>query len=109
MIREYGLLQHKKDGMESWKVGGVQNSFLSSELIDSRPDETGDLERLHKMAHFLEIIRNLQWRLTYKCKRLGQELVFLSGLPKFIVISCLMLIRITSPFISWSRWIKVTP
>ncbi|XP_070031321.1 uncharacterized protein [Nicotiana tomentosiformis] len=61
MIREYGLLQ--------------QNSFLSSELIDSRPDETGDLERLHKMAHFLEIIRNLQWRLTYKCKRLGQELV----------------------------------
>ncbi|XP_075084415.1 uncharacterized protein LOC107760795 [Nicotiana tabacum] len=75
MIREYGLLQHKKDGMESWKVGGVQNSFLSSELIDSRPDETGDLERLHKMAHFLEIIRNLQWRLTYKCKRLGQELV----------------------------------
>ncbi|XP_075081105.1 uncharacterized protein LOC107825144 isoform X2 [Nicotiana tabacum] len=61
MIREYGLLQ--------------QNSFLSSELIDSRPDETGDLERLQKMAHFLEIIRNLQWRLTYKCKRLGQELV----------------------------------
>ncbi|OIT05985.1 hypothetical protein A4A49_31582 [Nicotiana attenuata] len=75
MIREYGLLQHKKDGMESWKVGGVQNSFFSSELIDSRPDETGDLERLQKMAHFLEIIRNLQWRLAYKCKRLGQELV----------------------------------
>ncbi|XP_059307984.1 uncharacterized protein LOC132059394 [Lycium ferocissimum] len=75
MIREYGLLQHKKDGMESWKAGGVQNSFLSSELIDSRPDGTEDLERLQKMAHFLEIIRNLQWRLTYKCKRLGQELV----------------------------------
>ncbi|KAK4366838.1 hypothetical protein RND71_014718 [Anisodus tanguticus] len=75
MIREYGLLQHKKYGMESWKAGGVQNSFLSSELIDSRPDRMGDLERLQKMAHFLEIIRNLQWRLTYKCKRLGQELV----------------------------------
>lgn len=75
MIREYGSLQHKKDGTESWKAGGVQNSFLSSELIDSRPDGTGDLERLQKMAQFLEIIRNLQWRLTYKYKRLGQELV----------------------------------
>ncbi|KAK6792105.1 hypothetical protein RDI58_011186 [Solanum bulbocastanum] len=75
MIREYGLLQHKKDGMELQKAGGVQNSFLSSELIVSRPGETGDLERLQKMAHFLEIIRNLQWQLTYKCKRLGQELV----------------------------------
>ncbi|KAL3371146.1 hypothetical protein AABB24_007938 [Solanum stoloniferum] len=75
MIREYGLLQHKKDGMESQKAGGVQNSFLSSELIVSRPGGTGDLERLQKMAHFLEIIRNLQWQLTYKCKRLGQELV----------------------------------
>lgn len=75
MIREYGLLQHKKDGMESQKAGGLQNSFLSSELIVSRPGGTGDLERLQKMAHFLEIIRNLQWQLTYKCKRLGQELV----------------------------------
>ncbi|KAH0681304.1 hypothetical protein KY284_022389 [Solanum tuberosum] len=75
MIREYGLLQHKKGGMESQKAGGVQNSFLSSELIVSRPGGTGDLERLQKMAHFLEIIRNLQWQLTYKCKRLGQELV----------------------------------
>lgn len=84
MIREYGLLQHKKDGMESWKAGGVQNSFLSSEVIDSRPGGTGDLERLRKMAHFLEIIRNLQWQLTYKCRRLGQELVFFSGPPKFI-------------------------
>ncbi|KAL3339711.1 hypothetical protein AABB24_028361 [Solanum stoloniferum] len=75
MIREYGLLQHKKDGMELQKAGGVQNSFLSSELIVSRPGGTGDLERLQKMAHFLEIIRNLQWQLTYKCRRLGQELV----------------------------------
>lgn len=97
MIREYGLLQHKKDGLESWEAGAVQNSFLSSELVDSRADRIGDLERLQKMAHFLEIIRNLQGRLTYKFKRLGQELVFLSGPPKFIIISCLMLIHITSP------------
>ncbi|KAM3200587.1 putative protein isoform X4 [Capsicum annuum] len=75
MIREYGLLQHKKDGLESWEAGAVQNSFLSSELVDSRADRIGDLERLQKMAHFLEIIRNLQGRLTYKFKRLGQELV----------------------------------
>ncbi|CAN4088547.1 unnamed protein product [Withania somnifera] len=74
-IREYGLLQRKKDGVESWRAGGVQNSFLPSELIDSRPDRTGDLEKLQKMAHFLEIMRNLQWRLTYKCRRPGQELV----------------------------------
>lgn len=107
MIREYGLLQHKKDGMDSWKAGGVQNSFFSSELIDNRPGETGDLERLQKMSHFLEIIRNLQWQLMYKCKRLGQELVFLSGSPKFIIISCLMLIHITFPLShipGGSRW-----
>lgn len=38
-------------------------------------NEKGDSRRLHDMAHFLEVIRNLQYRLGAKFKKPSQGLV----------------------------------
>lgn len=70
MIRRYGLLQYN-----SYAQVGSQLLSLPPVLPDKVHTEVQISQRLHEMAHFLEIIRNLQSRLSSKFKRPGQGLV----------------------------------
>ncbi|KAK2975888.1 hypothetical protein RJ640_015319 [Escallonia rubra] len=72
MIRTYGLLQRKKD---TFKPQNINNSFLPSVLPDKEHNDVVNSRRLREMAHFLEIIRNLQCRLSTKFKSPAQRLV----------------------------------
>ncbi|KAF6149487.1 hypothetical protein GIB67_011388 [Kingdonia uniflora] len=70
MVRKYGLLQHKKDVF-------IFQGFIDSRISPSN-DELNQLRnsrRLREMAHFLEVIRNLQRRLRENDRRPGQALV----------------------------------
>ncbi|XP_028755143.1 uncharacterized protein LOC114714558 isoform X1 [Neltuma alba] len=75
MLRKYGLLQHKRD---SFMMEGFNQSGLLS-LPPIEPDnlqtEVDFARKLREMAHFLEIIRNLQRRLRSKFQRANQGLV----------------------------------
>ncbi|KAA8530957.1 hypothetical protein F0562_005676 [Nyssa sinensis] len=75
MIRKYGLIQHKKDAFILQGIRGIQNYTLPLVLLEKEHNEMGNSRRLREMAHFLEIIRNLQSRLSAKFKRPGQGLV----------------------------------
>ena len=72
MIRRYGLLQHSED---AYILQGFSRTHILS-LPPVRPDKVhkdqGNSRRLSEMAHFLEVIRNLQYRLSSKFKRPGQ-------------------------------------
>ncbi|KAK3010904.1 hypothetical protein RJ639_012628 [Escallonia herrerae] len=72
MIRTYGLLQRKKD---TFKPQSINNSFLPSVLPDKEHNDVVNARRLREMAPFLEIIRNLQRRLSTKFKSPAQRLV----------------------------------
>ncbi|XP_062007180.1 uncharacterized protein LOC133724450 isoform X1 [Rosa rugosa] len=72
MIRKYWLLEHRKDAYES---GRTQILSLPPVSPVKEEDEMANSRRLREMAHFLEIIRNLQSRLGSKYKRPGQESV----------------------------------
>lgn len=72
MIRKYGLMQHRKDPFVLKGSSGVENSSLVSVVPNEKHNAMGNLRRLREMAHFLEIIRNLQCRLSAKVKRPGQ-------------------------------------
>lgn len=75
MIRRYGLVQHKKDALEL--VGACETQFcpVSLGLLNKEQTAMENSRQLHDMAHFLEIIRNLQYRLSAKFKRPGQVMV----------------------------------
>ena len=75
MIRKYGLLQHDNDAYASHSFGWREARCLSPLLPDKLQSELGTSRRLHEMAHFLEIIRNLQSQLGSKFNRPGQGLV----------------------------------
>lgn len=75
MIRNYGLLQHKKDASIPGGVRGTPMGSVQQVLPDKRKKEMGNLRKLQEMAHYLEIIRNLQCRLSAKFKRPGPGLV----------------------------------
>ncbi|XP_024032136.1 uncharacterized protein LOC21400717 isoform X2 [Morus notabilis] len=75
MIRKYGLLQHDNDVYVSPSFGGTEVHPFPPVLPDKLPKEVGVSRRLSEMAHFLEIIRNLQSRLSMKSKRPAQGLV----------------------------------
>lgn len=75
MIRKYGLLQHDSDVYVSLSFGGTEVHPFPPVLPDKLPKEVGVSRRLSEMAHFLEIIRNLQSRLSVKSKRPAQGLV----------------------------------
>ncbi|XP_057497009.1 uncharacterized protein LOC130781713 [Actinidia eriantha] len=75
MIRRYGLMQLKKDAFTLQGTEGKDNSSLLAVLPDKDHSETRNLRRLQEMAHFLEIIRNLQCRLSTRFKRPGLGLV----------------------------------
>ncbi|KAG9456856.1 hypothetical protein H6P81_001364 [Aristolochia fimbriata] len=67
MVRKYGMLQQKHNIMLQ-AVGGSEILYLES--VPSRGTNGTDYSsRLQEMAHFLEIIRNLQRRLSTKCRR----------------------------------------
>lgn len=48
---------------------------LPSVLPDKTQNEVGTSMKLQEMAHFLEVIRNLQYQLRAKLKKPGQALV----------------------------------
>ncbi|XVF15027.1 hypothetical protein REPUB_Repub09cG0114100 [Reevesia pubescens] len=75
MIREYGLLQHKRDAFMLQDLDGSHVLALPPLLPDKTQNEMGNSTRLREMAHFLEIIRNLQYQLRAKLKKPGQGLV----------------------------------
>ncbi|XP_007048161.2 PREDICTED: uncharacterized protein LOC18611704 isoform X1 [Theobroma cacao] len=75
MIREYGLLQRKKDAFMLQGLDGTCLLALPPVLPDKAQNEMGYSVRLREMAHFLEIIRNLQYQLRAKLKKPGQGLV----------------------------------
>ena len=75
MIRKYGLLLHDNDACVSQSFGDMEVRSLPPVSRDEPPNEVETLRRLGEMAHFLEIIRNLQSRLSSKSKRPSQELV----------------------------------
>ncbi|KAE7998209.1 hypothetical protein FH972_002775 [Carpinus fangiana] len=72
MIRRYGLLQRRED---AYILQGFSRTHILS-LPPVRPDKVhkdqGNSRRLSEMAHFLEVVRNLQHRLSSKFKRPGQ-------------------------------------
>ncbi|KAK9949872.1 hypothetical protein M0R45_005383 [Rubus argutus] len=72
MIRKYWLLEQRKDAYESGRTQILSLPPVSPVKVE---DELANSRRLHEMAHFLEIIRNLQCRLGSKYKRPGQESV----------------------------------
>ncbi|MED6158928.1 hypothetical protein PIB30_037567 [Stylosanthes scabra] len=74
MLRKYGLLKHKRDTI-------IAEAFNKTELLSLPPIEPVKLQtevdftrKLREMAHFLEIIRNLQCRLRSKFQRASQGL-----------------------------------
>jgi hypothetical protein len=72
MIRRYGLLQHRED---AYILQGFSRTHILS-LPPVRPEKVekdqGNSRRLSEMAHFLEVVRNLQYQLSSKFKRPGQ-------------------------------------
>ncbi|KAK7247505.1 hypothetical protein RIF29_42388 [Crotalaria pallida] len=74
MLRKYGMLQHKRDTC-------MAEALTKTELLSLPPIEPVKLQtevdyarKLHEMAHFLEIIRNLQCRLKSIFQRVSQGL-----------------------------------
>ncbi|KAK0608267.1 hypothetical protein LWI29_028101 [Acer saccharum] len=75
MIRKYGFQQHENNAYLLRGLNGTGILSLPSILPDKVHTEMETSRRLHEMAHFLEIIRNLQCRLNAKFKKPGQGLV----------------------------------
>ncbi|XP_011622566.1 uncharacterized protein LOC18432027 isoform X1 [Amborella trichopoda] len=70
MIRRYGLLEHKRD--KCTFKGSMQSTFCHLEPPPIKKNSgTANLGRLREMAHFLEVIRNLQNRLGVMRRRPG--------------------------------------
>ncbi|CAH9071176.1 unnamed protein product [Cuscuta epithymum] len=80
IIHTCGLLLHKRDNSTSWNGQHVGNPLHMLQIIDMRAEKLGSSIKIQKMAHFMEIIRRLQWRLNSKFKRPGQGLVDRDGL-----------------------------
>lgn len=76
LIHKYGLEQHKNDVYLLQGINGNGILPLPSILPDEEENEMENSKRLCEMAHFLEIIRNLQSRLSAKFKKPGQGLVY---------------------------------
>ncbi|KAK9272515.1 hypothetical protein L1049_002888 [Liquidambar formosana] len=75
MIRKYGLVQRKKHAFIPQDVRGTWIHSLPPVLLGKVNKEMGNSRKLQEMAHYLEIIRNLQCRLSAKFKRRGPGLV----------------------------------
>ncbi|PIN26879.1 hypothetical protein CDL12_00372 [Handroanthus impetiginosus] len=84
VIRNYGLLQHKKVAVKPWDVRGNEGVSHPLELTDKEHDEEGNSRILHEMAQFLVVIRSLQGQLNAKFKRPGLSLMENTGLPNMV-------------------------
>lgn len=69
------MLQYDSNAQLLQSFGGRNILALQPVLSEKVKGELENSRRLHEMARFLEIIRNLQSRLNSKLKRPGQELV----------------------------------
>ncbi|KAF3781980.1 Spatacsin-C domain-containing protein [Nymphaea thermarum] len=73
MVHHYGLTAHER--------GDIVTSLpLNFRMVNFSPltpelNETVTLKKLHEMAHLLEVIRDLQGRLSRKFRRPGQKMV----------------------------------
>lgn len=72
MIRKYGLQPQKNDAYLLQGFNGNGILPLPPILPDEEQNEMENCKRLYEMAQFLEIIRNLQSRLSAKLKKPGQ-------------------------------------
>lgn len=63
----------------TWSVNRIEDChlplLLENDYNEKEYNKMGNSSRLHEMAHFLEIIRNLQSRLNSKIKRPAQSSV----------------------------------
>ncbi|KAL4378943.1 hypothetical protein GQ457_02G009710 [Hibiscus cannabinus] len=75
MIREYGLLQLKRDALTFQGFNRPRVLALPSVVPDKTQNEVRTSARLREMAQFLQTIRNLQYQLREKLKKPGQGLV----------------------------------
>ncbi|KAL3527892.1 hypothetical protein ACH5RR_012548 [Cinchona calisaya] len=72
MIRKYGLLHYKKDSSDQ-NIRDIKKIPVLPEEVDN--DGSEYLRRMQEMAHFLEMVRDLQLRLNVKFRRPGHGLV----------------------------------
>lgn len=72
MIRKYGFVEHKREAYLLERLHGSRMLCLPSILPDKAENEIGNSRRMHEMARFLEIIRNLQRRISAKFKKSSQ-------------------------------------
>ncbi|KAJ7945315.1 Spatacsin [Quillaja saponaria] len=75
MIRKYGLLHHKMNTCMLEGFSKTQLLSLPPVIPVKEHNEMDYARKLREMAHFLEIIRNLQHRLSSKFQRPTQGLV----------------------------------
>ncbi|KAF9603991.1 hypothetical protein IFM89_039345 [Coptis chinensis] len=75
MIRRYGLLQHEKHMLMFLTISDSRITTLPLDSSNIELSEMSCLRRLHEMALFLEVIRNMQCRVDAKRKRPAQGLV----------------------------------
>ncbi|KAG5245302.1 Glycoside hydrolase, family 19, catalytic [Salix suchowensis] len=75
MIWKCGLLQHQKDAYRLPGFGRTSLLSLPPALLHKVHNKMEHSRSLHDMAHLLEIIRNLQYRLSSKFKKSSLGLV----------------------------------
>ncbi|KAJ8769555.1 hypothetical protein K2173_005158 [Erythroxylum novogranatense] len=75
MIRKYGILQRKKRFYPFQGPKRIELLSLPPNFPCKVETENGDSRRICDMAHLLEMIRNLQCRLTAKFMKPGQGIV----------------------------------
>lgn len=74
ILREYAVLEYKNK-YAIQRIRGMDICSPSPSLPSKEHDNFSESRRLHEMAYYLEIIRNLQCQLNSKYKRPGQELM----------------------------------
>lgn len=75
MLRKYGLLQHKKDTLTAEGLNKTGLLYLPPIEPVKLPTEMDFARKLSELAHFLEIIRNLQCRHRTIFQKASQGLV----------------------------------
>ncbi|KAI5384322.1 uncharacterized protein LOC127105709 isoform X1 [Lathyrus oleraceus] len=75
MLRKYGLLQHKKDTLAAEGLNKTGLLYLPPIEPVKLPTEMDFARKLSELAHFLEIIRNLQCRHRTIFQKASQGLV----------------------------------
>lgn len=74
MIRRYGVVKHRKDTVTIEGTWGTPVGSSPTVVPGKGQNETEDSSKLREMAHYLEIIREVQCRLNSKFRRRGHGL-----------------------------------